>query len=97
MINKFLIPILLIFSFYNTAIASDTSDRPFRHSQLYYEINARKWMKELTKKAEISLAKKKDREQLQRYKELRGMSNRQKLSLKNHRRVEEMMGANFFN
>lgn len=71
------------------------SNRPFYKSELYYEIQARKWMKELTRKAEESLAKKEDAAQLERYRELKNLSNKQKLYLGSRRRVERVMGKEF--
>lgn len=67
----------------------------FKKSDAYLEMKAERWMRELTKKAEASLAKKKELENLQRYNELKNMSAKQKFNLKSQRRVEKIMGKDF--
>lgn len=87
---------ICVFSFNNFAKSEDIPEyRPFRHSELYYEIKARKWMKELTQKAEKSLKAREELDQLRRLKELRELSIKHKLQLKNRRIVDGIFGKNF--
>jgi hypothetical protein len=67
----------------------------FKKSDAYYEMKAEAWMRNLTRKAEASIEKKKETEDFKRLKELKELSGKQKLQLPNKRRVEAIMGKDF--